>query len=101
MAIAKANVNVRIDVDVKERASQILAKMGIDQTTAIDMFYRQVITECSLPFKPSVEPSLEEQVMAALEKNPAKEYTLDTDENGNMLIDKDLHPELYDWAVNG
>ncbi|MCL2754934.1 MAG: hypothetical protein FWD35_04370 [Oscillospiraceae bacterium] len=27
--------------------------------------------------------------------------TLPADENGNAFIDKELHPELYDWAVNG
>jgi len=41
------------------------------------------------------------ELIAALEKMPAKEYNLDSDTDGNILIDKDLHPELYDWAVNG
>jgi len=27
--------------------------------------------------------------------------TLPVDENGHAFIDKDLHPRLYDWAVNG
>jgi hypothetical protein len=47
------------------------------------------------------EPSLDEQLIAALEKTPAKEYTLETDKNGSLIIDKTQHPELYDWAVNG
>jgi len=26
---------------------------------------------------------------------------LTADENGNILIDKKLHPDVYDWAANG
>ena len=101
MTNTKSNVNVRIDSDIKERAVQIFALMGLDQTTAIDMFYRRVIMEQGLPFQPKVDSTLDKQLINALEKFPAKEYTLDTDKNGSVIIDKELHPELYDWAVNG
>jgi DNA-damage-inducible protein J len=101
MATTKSNVNVKIDTDVKELASQLLARMGIDQTTAIDMFFRQVIAERRLPFQPVVTMSLDEQIIAAaLRRNP-KRVTLPTDENGNVIIDKEKHPDIYDWAVNG
>jgi DNA-damage-inducible protein J len=97
----KSNVNVRIDSDIKERAVKIFALLGLDQTTAIDMFYRQVISERGLPFQPKINSALDMQLIDALEKFPSKEYTLETDEAGNLIIDKDLHPDLYDWAVNG
>ncbi|MDR1837706.1 MAG: type II toxin-antitoxin system RelB/DinJ family antitoxin, partial [Treponema sp.] len=45
MANGKSKVNVKIDKNVKELATQLLERMGLDQTTAIDMFYRQIITE--------------------------------------------------------
>lgn len=51
--------------------------------------------------EPITNPTLEEQVTAALLRRTEKVYNLDVDENGNILIDKDKHPELYDWAVNG
>ena len=47
---------------VKEAATMLLERMGIDQTTAIDMFYRQIIAERGLPFQPVVAPTLEEQL---------------------------------------
>jgi len=46
-------------------------------------------------------PTLDEQLAAALKRVPAKEYRLEANEHGHLIIDKDLHPELYDWAVNG
>ncbi|MCL2036800.1 MAG: type II toxin-antitoxin system RelB/DinJ family antitoxin [Oscillospiraceae bacterium] len=101
IATAEANVNVRIDPVVKERATQILARMGIDQTTAIDMFYRQVIAEHSLPFRPSIKPTLNGRLINALENHDSKKADVVVDENGVIHIDKDKQPELYDWAVNG
>jgi len=43
--MTKANVNVRIDSNIKELASKLLDRMGLDQATAIEMFYRQIIAE--------------------------------------------------------
>jgi len=97
----KSSINVKIDANVKTLATYILARMGIDQTTAIDMFYRQVIKEQRLPFQPAAALSLDEQIVAAALKRNPKRVTLPTDENGNVVIDKEKHPDIYDWAVNG
>ena len=96
-----ASLNIRIDPETKAGAEKLYAKFGITITDAVNMFLRQSLIDGGLPFRPSVTPTLDEQLIAALEKNPAKEYTLHVDERGNLIIDKDLHPELYDWAVNG
>lgn len=102
MATSKSNVNVKIDTDVKEMATALLARMGLDQTTAIDMFYRQVIKERGLPFKPAVaESTLDEQIIAAALRRNQKRVSLPTDENGNVLIDKEKYPDIYEWAVDG
>jgi len=58
--MTKANVNVKIDKHIKELAVKLLDRMGLDQTTAIEMFYRQIITERRLPFQPVVTPTLDE-----------------------------------------
>ncbi|MDR2921816.1 MAG: type II toxin-antitoxin system RelB/DinJ family antitoxin [Treponema sp.] len=97
----KANINIKIDTAVKEQAAQLLERMGIDQTTAIDMFFRQIIAEQRLPFQPVVNLTPDERIItAALQRNPQKvELTADAD--GNILVDKEKNPEVYDWAVNG
>jgi len=101
MVNGKTSVNVKIDTDVKELATQLLTRMGIDQTTAIDMFYRQIIAERRLPFQPVVMLSLDEQIIAAALKRNPKRVSLPTDENGNVIIDKEKYPDIYEWAVNG
>jgi DNA-damage-inducible protein J len=98
---AKSNVNVKVDTEVKELATQLLGRMGIDQTTAIDMFFRQIIAERRLPFQPVVNLTLDEQIIAALLKNNPRKVELTADANGNIIVDKDRNPDVYDWAVNG
>ena len=101
MTNTKANVNVKIDADVKELATALLSRMGLDQTTAIDMFYRQIIAEQRLPFQPIVNQTLDEQIISAVIKNKHKRIELKTNKEGNIIINKKLHPEIYDWAANG
>jgi len=97
----KANVNVKIDTAVKEQAARLLERMGIDQTTAIDMFFRQIIAEHRLPFQPIVNPTLDERIISAALKSTPKNVELTADADGNILVEKEKNPEVYDWAVNG
>ena len=53
MATRTANVIARVEPDVKEKAENILKSMGIPSSVAINMFYRQIITDNGLPFQPS------------------------------------------------
>ena len=101
MASVKSTLNIKIDKSVKEIAAQLLESMGLDHTTAIDMYYRQIITERRIPFQPTSGLSLDEQLMATIKTKNIPEVTLECDENGNAIIDKDKHPELHDWLVNG
>jgi len=101
MGATKSNINVKIDTAVKEAATILLDSMGIDQTTAIDMFYRQIIAQRRLPFQPTVTTSLGEQLTAAIARRNIPRVRLGADENGRAVVDKEKHPETYDWAVNG
>ena len=41
------------------------------------------------------------QIGAAIAKKNIPRVKLEADENGYAMIDKDKHPEIYDWVVNG
>jgi len=104
MATTKANLNIKIDKGVKNIAAQILSSMGLDHTTAIEIYYRQIIKERRLPFQPESSLTLDEQLAAAIEARNIPHVKLDTDANGNIIIDervKEQYPDIYDWAVNG
>ena len=41
--MATANINVRMDAEVKAKAKQIFESAGLDISTAVNVFFRQVI----------------------------------------------------------
>lgn len=54
MAIKSSNVMARVEPEVKEQAEAILANLGIPASTAINMFYRQIVLWNGLPFRPAM-----------------------------------------------
>lgn len=54
MAIKSSNVAARVEPEIKEKAEEILSKLGISASNGINMFYRQVILWNGLPFRPSI-----------------------------------------------
>ena len=50
MATKTANLYARIEPEVKEQAESILSTLGIPVSSAINMFYKQIILNRGLPF---------------------------------------------------
>lgn len=50
MSTKTATVYARLDPQVKARAEEILDALGIPASSAINMFYRQIIQQNGLPF---------------------------------------------------
>ena len=48
--MSKTSMNIRLDSEVKEQAQQVFNHLGIDMTTAINIFLRQAIQYQGLPF---------------------------------------------------
>lgn len=54
------NINVRVDADVKRKADQICQELGMNLSTAINIFLRQTVRSDGIPFpvkldKPNAE----------------------------------------------
>lgn len=47
------NVIIRIDEKLKKQTKTILEKQGLDMSTAIKMFFSQIVIEKGLPFLPT------------------------------------------------
>ena len=45
------NINIRIDKDIKRDAELVFNNLGMNLTTAFNIFVRQVIREQAIPFK--------------------------------------------------
>ena len=48
--MSKTSMSIRLDSEVKEQAQQVFNDLGMDMTTAINIFLRQAIQYQSLPF---------------------------------------------------
>ncbi|MCL1912450.1 MAG: type II toxin-antitoxin system RelB/DinJ family antitoxin [Eubacteriaceae bacterium] len=54
--MASTTISIRTDSEIKEQAQDILAQLGLDLTTAINLFLRQVIYTRSVAFNVSIAP---------------------------------------------
>lgn len=48
--MSKMSISIRPDSEVKEQAQQVFSNLGMDMTTAINIFLRQAIQYQGLPF---------------------------------------------------
>lgn len=44
------NINVRADSEIKSKAQEIFSSLGLDMSTAINMFLRQTVRQNDIPF---------------------------------------------------
>jgi DNA-damage-inducible protein J len=62
-----SNVSFRIDTDIKNQADRLFADLGLNMTTAFNIFLRQSVREGSIPFQITVNTPNAETVAAMLE----------------------------------
>ena len=53
--MSTTNLNIRTDKDIKDQAETIFNELGINMTTAINMFLRATIREYGIPFELKLE----------------------------------------------
>ena len=56
-----AQLNVRIDDNIKEKAENACAAMGLTMSSAISIFLTKVANEKRIPFEVSVDPFYSEE----------------------------------------
>ncbi|MFD1124155.1 type II toxin-antitoxin system RelB/DinJ family antitoxin [Lentilactobacillus raoultii] len=52
----KKRIQVQIDKELANDTEQVLDKLGLTPTTAINMFYKRIVATGSLPFQPTLTP---------------------------------------------
>lgn len=69
MTRASVNVTVRMDSEVKAQVDELYAALGMNMSTAINMFVRQCLRERQLPFQPTLNVPNKETIQAIEESN--------------------------------
>jgi len=69
MAGETTNINIRMDKALKEQAESLLSELGMNMTTAFNIFLRQAVRQGKIPFEISLHRPNAETVEALEESN--------------------------------
>ena len=65
--MATVNLQVRIDAALKQEAEKTLKSMGLSMSTAIHLFFRQVVNQRRIPFDIIAPDSLNETTRRSMD----------------------------------
>lgn len=67
MVPSTTNISIRMDTDLKAKADALFGELGMNLSTAFNIFVRQSLREGGIPFKVSMGRPNEETIAAMLE----------------------------------
>ena len=82
-----ATLNLKVNPTVKERAEQVLARLGVPMSTAIDMYFNQIFLTGGIPFAvtlPKAPDTINANFMTTAELRAKLQKGYDDIEAGNM-----------------
>lgn len=99
----KVSVNIKMDEDVRNQAKELFNKMGLDMTTAVNIFLIQSIREQKIPFQISaVKNEMTAEEMEKLIAKKLQEAEADID-NGRVIeysyLQEDVKKKLSLWVL--
>ena len=74
MAGTTTNISIRMDSDLKAKADALFSELGMNLTTAFNIFVRQSIREGGIPFEISINQPNKETIAAMLEAERIAKY---------------------------
>lgn len=63
------NISIRMDKDLKEQADKVFNEMGMNLSTAFNIFVRQTIRQGKIPFDIYTDPLYSEKDLNVLRKS--------------------------------
>lgn len=78
MANITSAINVNVDSSLKREATNILNDLGLNMSTAINMFLKQIVKKDGIPFE-VVNPKPNKELLAALKE-------AENIKNGNLRV---------------
>ena len=102
--MATTNVSIRMDSDLKAQADALFAELGMNLSTAFNIFVRQSLREGGIPFEIRTERPNKETIAAMLEaehmcmtmrgiKKPGSK-TITTVTRGDFKTDRELQKQF-------
>ncbi|HIV80980.1 MAG TPA: type II toxin-antitoxin system RelB/DinJ family antitoxin [Candidatus Avanaerovorax faecigallinarum] len=93
-----ATLNLRVDPDVKERAENVLSRLGVPMSTAINVYLTQISLTGSIPFRIAL-PEAPDELNADL-MSPEQLYSelmkgVEDAEKGRLKVSEDVLNQFY------
>ncbi len=83
-----AQLNIRVDDEIKKQAEQLFNDLGMNLSTAINVFLRQALIKQGMPFEVKQDPFYSPRNMAYLEK-AFEDYELGVNFHEHELLEDD------------
>lgn len=87
------NISIRMDVELKKQAEQLFNELGMNMTTAFNIFLRQAVRQQRIPFDVALETPNAETI-AAMEE--AERISCDSTIKGYTDVNKMMRELLAD-----
>ncbi len=90
----KTSVNIKMETEVRDSAKALFSELGLDMTTAINLFLRTAVKEQAIPFpiaatmSQKAEERFKSLIMADIKQSEAEI------ENGNAVSFEDAFKDL-------
>ena len=72
--MATTNVSIRMDTELKAQADELFAELGMNLSTAFNIFVRQSLREGGIPFEIRTDRPNKETIAAMLEAENIAKY---------------------------
>ena len=91
-----SNIFARVEPEVKTQAEDVLNRLGIPMSNAVDMFLRQVILQKGIPFdiKLPVQTPVDISKLSEEEFNKEIAKRMDDIENGRVYTSEEVENEM-------
>ena len=83
--MATTNVSIRMDTELKAQADELFAELGMNLSTAFNIFVRQSLREGGIPFEIRTDRPNKETIAAMLE---AENFAKDPNVKGYTDLDE-------------
>ena len=97
---SNVNVNIRTTSELKDRANNVLSRLGLDMSTAVNLFLTQVVDKDAIPFPLTVSPTKRQAKLGGWEGRGwiADDFNEPMDEYGRLTSDLDYgNPDKEAW----
>lgn len=81
MMSESVNLSIRINRELKENAETLFGELGMNLTTALNVFLRQAVRQGGIPFSVQIDPFYSEKNLAHLHRVAA-----DMDARRNIAV---------------